>query len=165
MNNFQAKESIVSNMSPARKLAYSGIVIALFVAIMFFTQGFAFGQYQIRIATSLYALAAVNPFLIIPLGLANFLSNTIMGGLGPLDMFGGLLAGIITSVGCYYMKKINIYLVAIPIIVVPSLMVPLWLSYLINVPYLVLVLSIGVGQIIPGIVGVLLAKFMRMILK
>lgn len=158
MENNKSQNTFFTKMSKVRKLTYSGIVIALYVAVMFLTQGFAFGQYQIRIATGLYALAAIHPFLIIPLGIANLLSNTLMGGLGPLDMFGGLVAGILTSLGCYYLKKINIILVAVPIIFIPSLLVPVWLSYILHLPYSVLVVSIGIGQIIPGILGVFIAK-------
>lgn len=157
MNNDESKKALFST----KKLTLSGIVIALYVVLMLLTQNFAFGQYQIRIATSLYALASIQPFLIIPLGLANFLSNTIMGGLGPLDMIGGLLAGIFTSAGCYYARKINKFLVAIPIIIVPSLLVPIWLSYLLKMPYLILVLSLGIGQIIPGVVGVFLVMYLE----
>mgnify|MGYP000198131161 FL=1 len=40
-----------------RKLTTSGIVIALYVIILFMTQSFSFGAYQIRIVTSLYALS------------------------------------------------------------------------------------------------------------
>ena len=36
-----------------RKLTTSGIVIALYVIILFMTQSFSFGAYQIRIVTSL----------------------------------------------------------------------------------------------------------------
>lgn len=149
-------------LSPnVKKITISGIVIALYVVIMFFTQGVAFGQYQIRLATSLYALAAIHPFLIIPLGIANFLSNTLMGGLGPLDMFGGLIAGILTASSCYLLRKINITLVAIPVLLIPSLLVPIWLSYLLNLAYGALVLSVGIGQILPSIIGILLVKYLE----
>ena len=37
-----------------RKLTTSGIVIALYVVILFMTQSFSFGAYQIRIVTSLH---------------------------------------------------------------------------------------------------------------
>jgi len=70
------------NLSPTKKLTISGMVISLYVVIMFLTQSFAFGQYQIRIATSLYALSAIFPFHIVQLGLSNLLRNTLMGGLG-----------------------------------------------------------------------------------
>jgi len=155
MQNFKKE------ISKAKKITISGIVIALYVVIMFATQSFAFGQYQIRIATSLYALAAIHPFLIIPLGAANFLSNTIMGGLGPLDMFGGFAAGVLTAVSCYFLRKINIVLTAVPILIIPTLLVPVWLTYLIHVPYGVIALSIGIGQIIPSIVGVLIIRYLE----
>lgn len=150
-----------NRISNVRKLTISGIVIALYVVIMFMTQNFAFGQYQIRIATSLYALAGIYPFLILPLGIANFLSNTILGGLGPLDMLGGFIAGLLTASGCYLLRKINLYLTCIPILLIPTLLVPIWLSYLLKLPYGMLVLSVGVGQILPGIVGVLLVKYLE----
>ena len=68
-----------------RKLTTSGIVIALYVIILFMTQSFSFGAYQIRIVTSLYALSYLFPFLVIPLGLANFIAN-MLGGFGIIDM-------------------------------------------------------------------------------
>ena len=70
-----------------RKLTTSGIVIALYVVILFMTQSFSFGAYQIRIVTSLYALSYLFPFLVIPLGLANFIAN-MLGGFGIIDMVG-----------------------------------------------------------------------------
>jgi uncharacterized membrane protein len=146
------------SLSNVKKLTTSGIVIALYVVVMFITQSFAFGQYQIRIATSLYALAAIHPFLILPLGVANFLSNTLMGGLGPLDMLGGFMAGIATAYACYLLRKINIALIAMPILFIPSLLVPTWLSVLLHIPYSILAISIGVGQILPSIVGVLIVR-------
>jgi uncharacterized membrane protein len=149
------------NMTNVKKLTISSMIIAIYVVMMFLTQGFAFGQYQIRISTSIYAIAAIHPFLIIPLGIANCLSNILMGGLGPLDMIGGFVVGILTSSGCYLLRKINFFLVGIPILLLPTLLVPLWLSYLLNVPYSILVISVGVGQIIPSIFGVILVKYLE----
>lgn len=151
----------IKKLSGTKKITISGIVIALYVVIMFITQSFAFGQYQIRIATSLYALAAIHPFLIIPLGAANLLSNTIMGGLGPLDMFGGFAAGILTAGGCYLLRKINVILTAVPILLIPTLLVPMWLSFILHIPYSVLVISIGIGQVIPAIIGVLAVRYLE----
>jgi uncharacterized membrane protein len=145
----------------ARRLALSGIVIAIYVVVMFLTQTFSFGQYQVRVATSIYALAAIHPFLILPLGIANLLSNTLMGGLGILDMAGGFLVGIFTSTLCYQLRKVHVSLVALPIILIPTLLVPIWLSYLLNIPYAVLAISLLVGQIVPGIVGVFLVKHLE----
>ena len=84
-------------INSTKRLTLSALVIALYVVIMFCTQSFAFGQFQIRIATTIYSLSYIFPFLVLPLGIANIISNTIMGGLGVLDMLGGGLVGITTS--------------------------------------------------------------------
>lgn len=147
-------------MKPVKKLTISALVIALYVVIMYVTQTFSSGQYQIRIATSLYSLSYIYPFLIIPLGISNLLSNTLVSGLGPLDMFGGTLVGIITAGLVYLIRKfkLNEGLIALPIIFIPGLLVPVWLSYLLHVPYKVLAVSLCLGQVIPSIAGVLLVK-------
>ncbi len=150
-----------NEVSRVMKITISGIVIATYVVVMFLTQSFAFGQYQIRIATSIYALASIYPFLIVPLGLANFMSNTLMGGLGLPDMIGGFIVGIITAFSCFYLRKISIYFVALPILIFPTILVPIWLSYLLHIPYLVLVINIGLGQILPSIVGVFIVRYLE----
>jgi DNA replication protein DnaC len=101
-------------MKPIKKLVVSALVIAIYIVIMITPQSFAFGQYQIRIATALYSLSYIYPFLIVPLGLANLLSNTIMGGLGPFDMFGGMAAGLVTASVVYLVKrfKLNEWIIA-----------------------------------------------------
>ncbi|WP_227762816.1 QueT transporter family protein [Zhaonella formicivorans] len=147
----------------AKQIAISGVVMAVYIVLMYLTQSFAFGQYQIRIATSLYALSAVYPFLIVPLAISNLLSNALLGGLGMPDMIGGFLVGLITSTAVYLIKKFNLNerLIALPIIFGPGLIVPIWLSVLIDVPYRILAASICIGQIIPGIVGVILVKHLQ----
>ena len=145
------------------KLTVSGMVIALYVVIMYFTQSFSFGQYQIRLATSLYSLTALFPFLILPLGVSNFLSNTIMGGLGPIDMIGGALVGLLTSGTVYLIKKykFNDWFIMLPLIFGPGLLVPIWLSLLLKLPYLALAISLCIGQVIPAILGAILVKQLR----
>lgn len=150
-----------TDLTNIQKITISGLVIALYVVVMFLTQSFAFGQYQVRIATSIYGLSAIYPFLIVPLGLANFLSNTLMGGLGILDILGGFIVGLLTAYFCYKLRKVNVYLVGLPILIIPTLCVPIWLSYLLNIPYIALVVSIGIGQIIPAVLAVLLVKYLE----
>ncbi|MDP4145993.1 MAG: QueT transporter family protein [Bacillota bacterium] len=162
MNNFQSK---IQNSPKSYKLAVSGMIIALYVVIMFVTQKFAFLQYQIRIATFMYALTALFPFLIIPMGIANLISNLAMGGLGPFDFIGGALVGMLASYLVYFISKRNwnVWLIALPIIFVPGLIVPIWLSYLLHIPYMVLAPSLVVGQIIPAIVGVIVVMRLKKI--
>lgn len=153
------------NMNRVQKLTCSAMVIALYVVVLYFTQSFSFGAYQIRIATSLYALSYLFPFLVLPLGLANFIANLLFGGLGILDMAGGFLVGILTasSIAAVRKYKAGKWMTALPILIFPGLGVPIWLSYCLNVPYGPLALSLCIGQIIPAIGGAALIQVLERI--
>ncbi|MBO5273602.1 MAG: QueT transporter family protein [Clostridia bacterium] len=154
---------------PTTKLTVSAMCIALYCIVMYFTQHVSFGAYQIRIATSLYGLGYFFPFLTLPMGLANALSNMLMGGFGFFDIIGGGLAGILTT-GCAALlgksgRKLSSYLVALPVTLIPGLLVPMWLAPALSLPYSVLALNLCIGQILPGIVSVLLIKSLPRILR
>lgn len=152
--------------SNTQKLTISALVIALYVVILYFTQSFSFGAYQIRIGTAMYALSYLFPFLVIPMGLANFISNTLFGGLGILDMVGGSLVGMITSgaIALIAKKRLPFWLSFLPIILGPGLLVPIWLSYCLHVPYGPLAISLVIGQVIPSICGVALIRVLQRVL-
>lgn len=156
----------IRQYSNVQKLTISGIIIALYCVIMYFTQSISFGPYQVRIATSLYALAYLYPFLVIPLGIANFLSN-MLGGLGLVDMLGGCIVGIITSFVVTLIRKYKLskWICIVPIIIIPGTIVPIWLSLMNSLPYGLLVVSICIGQIIPSIVGVIIIKTLSRVQK
>ena len=148
----------MKNLTKTQKLTISALCMALYLGVMMCTQSFAFGQYQVRIATALYGLSAIFPFLIIPFGLVNVLANTLMGGLGPLDMLGGGLVGIMTSLTIVYAKSHDLgnWAVMLAITLVPGLGVPVWLSVLLDLPYWLLASTVLVGQFISGVVGMVL---------
>jgi hypothetical protein len=75
-----------------------------------------------------------------------------MGGMGFFDIAGGFFVGILTSGLVYLIRKyrLNDWFLAFPVILVPGLVVPIWLSFILQVPYQVLAVSLVVGQIIPG---------------
>ena len=145
-----------------RKIAVSGLVIALYVGIIYLTQDFSFGTFQIRVVDALYALCYIYPFLTVPLAVASSLGNVI-GGMGLPDIIGGFFAGLVT---CWCMVMIrrlrwNEWLLAVPTIVVSALMVPVWLAPILHVNYFFLMATIGAGEIVSGILGVLLVKALR----
>lgn len=146
-----------------RKLTFSAMVIALYVVTMGLTQSFSFGAYQIRIATSIYALAYLFPFLIVPLGLANLLSNLFFGGLGIFDMVGGGLVGIATASVVYLLRKYHCgpVWIILPITFIPGVGVATWLSYLLNIPYVAMATSLCIGQVVPGTVGAVLVMVLE----
>lgn len=161
------KETTKQQSVNTRKLTISAIVIALYIVIMTSTAAFSFGAYQIRIATSLYALSYLFPFLVFPLGLANGLSNFFFGSLGPIDVIGGFIIGILVSGSIALIRKFNlpVWLVALPIIFVIGFGVPLYLTFLLGVPYWALVINLIIGQTLPGIAGIFLAKALEKPLK
>ena len=154
---------VKENMSKVQKLTVSAMVMALYVVVLYFTQSFSFGAYQIRIATALYALAYLFPFLVLPLGFANFIANFLFGGLGLLDWFGGCFVGIIVTAIIVLIRRKgwSRWLVILPIILVPGLGVPSYLSYLLHVPYSVLATSLCIGQSVPAVCGVVLVNVLQ----
>ena len=150
----------MKNYTATQKLTLSALCMSLYLVVMLCTQSFAFGQYQIRIATALYGLSAIFPFLIVPFGLVNMISNAVMGGLGPLDMLGGTLVGIFTTSLIVYGKRRGWgnWIILAATTLIPGLGVPIWLSYLLHLPYLVLVSTLIVGQAISGVAGMLLVN-------
>ena len=154
---------VKENMSKVQKLTVSAMVMALYVVVLYFTQSFSFGAYQIRIATALYALAYLFPFLVLPLGFANFIANFLFGGLGLLDWFGGCFVGIIVTEIIVFIRRKgwSRWLMILPIILVPGLGVPSYLSYLLHVPYSVLATSLCIGQSVPAVCGVVLVNVLQ----
>ena len=154
---------VKENMSKVQKLIVSAMVMALYVVVLYFTQSFSFGAYQIRIATALYALAYLFPFLVLPLGFANFIANFLFGGLGLLDWFGGCFVGIIVTAIIVLIRRKgwSRWLMILPIILVPGLGVPSYLSYLLHVPYSVLATSLCIGQSVPAVCGVVLVNVLQ----
>lgn len=154
---------VKENMSKVQKLTVSAMVMALYVVVLYFTQSFSFGAYQIRIATALYALAYLFPFLVLPLGFTNFIANFLFGGLGLLDWFGGCFVGIIVTAIIVLIRRKgwSRWLMILPIILVPGLGVPSYLSYLLHVPYSVLATSLCIGQSVPAVCGVVLVNVLQ----
>lgn len=146
-----------------RRLTISSMVIAIYIVVLYITQGMSFGPYQIRIATSLYALAYIFPFLVIPMGIANLIANFLFGGLGWLDCLGGFGVGIITTMIIVGLKRrqMNLWWSLLPIVVVPAVCVSAWLAYVLHIPYTVLLCNLSVGQVIPAVVGCLLVQLLK----
>lgn len=158
------------NLNLLTKILLSCTTILLYIGIMYLTQSFSFGKYQVRIATSLYIFSYFYSFLICPLALANLISNALMGGLGILDMVGGFAVGLLTTYTITLIQKnqYNYLWTALPIVIIPGLGVAIWLSPLLDIPYFPLAVSISIGQIVPATAATLLidmVKFLNVKMK
>lgn len=100
----------------------------------------ATGLVNLRIATGLYVLAALDRRLVAGLAIGNALAGIPQG---PLDVAGGFVVGLLTAVACAYLGE---RLAPVAVLVVPVVLVPLWLTWLAAVPYPVVVLAVLKGQ-------------------
>ena len=153
----------IERMSRMQKMTFSAMMMAIYIVVLYLTQSFSFGAYQIRIATSLYALSYLFPFLVFPLGFANLISNMLFGGFGIADMIGGCLVGILTTASIVLIRKKgwNRTFIAVPIVLIPGLGVAVYLFYFLNIPYWLMALNLCLGQLIPAVVGVVLVKVLE----
>lgn len=157
----------INRMSRMQKMTFAAMVMAAYIVVLYFTQSFSFGAYQIRIATSLYALAYIFPFLVFPLGFANLISNMLFGGFGVVDMAGGCIVGILTTAAIVLIRRKgwNKGLIAAPIVLIPGLGVAVYLSYFLNMPYWLMAVNLCVGQLLPAVVGVFIVKALERVWK
>jgi hypothetical protein len=54
----------MQQLTKTQKITVSAAAMAIYIVLMSLTQSFAFGQYQVRIATAIYSLAYLFPFLV-----------------------------------------------------------------------------------------------------
>ena len=55
-----------TKLNTTQKLVLSAIMMALYIAILFVSQAISFGAVQMRLATALYGLTYIFPFLVLP---------------------------------------------------------------------------------------------------
>ena len=93
-----------TKLNTTQKLVLSAIMMALYIAILFASQAVSFGAVQMRLATALYGLTYIFPFLVFPISIANAIGNSF-GGLGLIDVVGGFCASFLTTGSIYLIRK------------------------------------------------------------
>ena len=121
-----------------RWLASNALLATVYAAVALVLPATAFANY--RLTTALYALAAFNSRLIPGLALGNALAGIPQG---PLDIALGGVIGLVTSWAC---SRVSPWASPIAILIVPTLVVPLWLGLLFSAPYAAVVPVLFVGQ-------------------
>lgn len=154
-------------MKSTKKLTVSALYIAMFIVVLGITAGFSFRAVQIRIVNTLYALSYLYPFLIIPTGISVVISNLLFGGLGIIDILGGFFVAVITTMLISSIKtfKLPKILIILPTLLIPAILVPLWLSPILGIPYSALAVSIGIGHVLPAILGYVLVSILEKVIK
>ena len=77
-----------------------------------------------------------------------------------IDVVGGFFASFLTTGSIYLIRKAKLssWFIILPILLIPALVVPIWLSALLKLPYFALVINLLLGQLVPSILGAVLVR-------
>lgn len=156
----------MNNKSKLVRLAQSGVIAALYVALTALLQPIGFGPVQCRLSESLTVLPAYMPAAIPGLTVGCFLSNLIglTAGINPAgawDLLFGTLATGLAAVMSYWFRNVRLWglpvLSALPPVVMNALVVgtELYVVYG-GLPLIVHILLVGAGQCVACFGGGLL---------
>ena len=149
------KESVFSPLFIAR----AGMIAALYVVLTMLFAPISFKEVQVRISEALTILPLFTPAAIPGLFVGCLISNILGGGI-LWDIIFGSIATLLGAIFGYMLRR-NKWLVPVPAIVANTIIVPLVLrfGYGVNLPFILLVLSIAAGEFLSCFVlGELLAK-------
>lgn len=133
-------------------MTQGAVIAALYVALTLIFAPISFGAIQVRISEALTILPMFTSSAIPGLFVGCLLAN-IIGGAVIWDIIFGSIATLIGAALGYVLRK-NRWLVPIPTVISNTVIVPLVLKfgYGIDIPYLLLILYIAVGEILSSYV-------------
>ena len=126
-----------------RDIAHGGMISALYVAVVMLFAPISFGEIQLRVSEALTLLPFYMPVAVPALFVGCLIANFI-GGLGLWDVVFGsgatLLAAWLSS------KMPNLWLAAVPPVIINMFVIGALLHFIINVPFIITALYVGIGQ-------------------
>ncbi len=126
-----------------RKLVRGAIIAALYVAITFLLTPVSFGNIQFRASEALTVLPILFPEAIGGLYVGVMLAN-ILGGFGPVDIFGGSLITLLAAYITYRFR--NSILAYLSPIVLNGFLVSIYLAPILNIPYWLSVVTLSASE-------------------
>ncbi len=139
----------------------TAVFAALYAVGVYFLAPVSFQIFQVRVADALLPLAMLFGWpVVVGLSIGAFVAN-FFGGLGPVDMFGGALANFLATFAAWQIarhktKPWAMIGVAVEILIV-TLVVGSYLSYLLGFPLEAGLLGVLLGSIIAiGVLGSIL---------
>ena len=134
----------------AKKLTFGALIASSYVILTILSNflGLASGPIQFRLSEALTVFAFLDFYAVGGLGVGCLLSNILIGS-SLWDIVFGSIATFIGALGTYYISRINKKLLWLPPVVSNTLIIPLILRYVYEIPksYFYFVLTVGVGEI------------------
>ena len=132
-------------MNKYTKFLTQAAAIAAIYVVITLTFGFmGFGPVQFRISEALTVLPYFTPAAIPGLFIGCLISNLVGSSL--LDIIFGSLATLIAAILSYMMPKK--FLVPLPPVLVNAIVVPIILKITMNAPFLMSIVTVGLGQVL-----------------
>ncbi|NLM48768.1 MAG: QueT transporter family protein [Epulopiscium sp.] len=132
-------------MNKYTKFLTQAAAIAAIYVVITLTFGFmGFGPVQFRISEALTVLPYFTPAAIPGLFIGCLISNLVGSSL--LDIIFGSLATLIAAILSYKMPKK--FLVPLPPVLVNAIVVPIILKITMNAPFLMSIVTVGLGQVL-----------------
>ncbi|HHW56728.1 MAG TPA: QueT transporter family protein [Clostridia bacterium] len=129
----------------------AGVIAAIYFVVTILLGSISYGPIQFRISESLVILPMVEPAAIWGVFIGCFLAN-IGSPFGIVDILGGSL---VTLIAAYLTSKSKVFYKGIlPPIILNALIVSIWVSYFLKIPYYIVVVDIAISEaIVTGIFG------------
>ncbi len=132
-------------MNKTKFLVQAAIIAAIYAALTIALMPFSYNIMQVRVSEALTILPFFTPAAIPGLFIGCIISN-IIGGFGLLDIVLGSTASLLAAIATYKIK--NRAFAPLPPVVFNGIIIGAMLSYLLNVPVLVSIGWVSLGQLI-----------------
>ena len=138
-----------NKLNKVKILSRSAIYISLYIALCYVFAPISFGMIQVRIAEALCIMPLFDPFAIVSITIACFLSNLLIS-VSLIDAVFGSIATFIGLILIIYIKKTNFFLKMLPTVLSNAIIIPFVLKYAygINEPLWLSGLTVGIGEVI-----------------
>ncbi|WP_024616002.1 QueT transporter family protein [Clostridium sp. Ade.TY] len=154
-----------------KRVIISGIIAAMYAVLTLVLSPISYGPIQFRISEIMVLLAYFDPFYIIGLTLGCFIAN-ILGPNGLLDIIFGTFATFLSVLAIYmtsklkFSDKLNMFIASLWPTVFNALIIGIMLSYLLNLPKILTIIQVGIGEfIVVSAIGVPIIYKLRNIIK
>lgn len=131
-------------------IARAAIIAAVYVVLTLTLQSISFGPIQFRLAEALTVLPFADPAAIPGVALGCLFAN-LGSPFGLVDILGGSIITFISA--CLTHKAPNRYVALLPPIALNAIGVPIYLAPAVNLPYWLVALQVGLGQLV--VIGLL----------
>lgn len=131
-------------------IARAAVIAAVYTALTLVLQSISFGPVQFRVAEALTVLPFADPAAIPGVALGCLFAN-LGSPLGLVDILGGSAITLISA--CLTYKAPNRYVALLPPIILNAIGVPIYLAPAVGLPYWLVALQVGLGQLV--VIGVL----------